>query len=344
MRKSIMSQSGTGTSLPPAASWLSLEKLARIELSSEDPHHPFEHTLSTDRAHGWMSEPIGKLQLRNLIDRSGKQEYFDTIKLQIGFTFKGALRRLPDWLDGLGSTTAVQMLNGVAGAASADDPQIPSPSFQRLWTALREFRSERVSHFAASQKLCESPWIRAAWVSPLLEAAKLHRPRPVSISANDGSYESEPLFEPVFNWNNSSKPCFQLRLNEERVHELLRGKNTAVFAVDGVVVDRWSMDASGAFRGDRLLTCQKADQLSNLRPRSLSISCNGEPIETVDFATFGFDDSFLVFDLGTGSKVDLDEILQPNRDYALACDPDLNVAGATFVKGKGRSVSGLVGP
>jgi len=105
-----------------------------------------------------------KLQLRNLIDRSGKQEYFDTIKLQIEFTIKGALRRLPDWLDGLGSTTAVQMLIGNEDFTS-EDYGTSSPSFQRLWGTLREFRAGRVSHFAASQRLYESPWVRAAWVS-----------------------------------------------------------------------------------------------------------------------------------------------------------------------------------
>lgn len=289
-----------------------------------------------------MSAGVRKLQLRNLIDRSGKQEYFDTIKLQVGFTFKGALRRLPDWLDGLGSTTAVQMLIGTD--VTIDDFNASSPSFQRLWTTLHEFRAGRISHFVASQKLYESPWIRADWVSQLLEVAKLHRLRPVSISANDDSYNSEALFEPVFNWDSASKPCFQLRLNEERVYELLTGKNTAVFTVDGVVVDRWSIDANGAFRGSRLLTCQKAGQLSNLRPQSLSISCNGEPIETVDFGTFGFDDPFLIFDLGTGGKVDAREILQLNRDYALVCDTDLKIAGVTFVKGKGRSVYRLGRP
>ena len=36
-----------------------------------------------------MAAGVRKLQLRNLIDRSGKQEYFDTIKLQIGFTYQG---------------------------------------------------------------------------------------------------------------------------------------------------------------------------------------------------------------------------------------------------------------
>jgi hypothetical protein len=289
-----------------------------------------------------MAAGARKLQLRNLIDRSGKQEYFDTIKLQIGFTINGALRRLPDWLDGLGPTTAVQMLIGMD--PTSEDFNTASPSFQRLWTTLREFRAGQISQFAASQRLYESPWVRAAWISQLLEAAKLHRPRRVSTSGSEASYGSEPLFEPVFNWDYTSKPCFQLRLNEERVAELLMGRNTAVFTVDGVVVDRWSMDASGSFRGSRLLACQKAGQLSNLRPQSLSISCNGEPIETLDFSTFGFDDPFLIFDLGTGRRVDANEILRPNRDYALVCDPDLNVADVTFVKGKGRSAYRLGRP
>src|SRR5450759_2300657 len=42
-----------------------------------------------------------RLKLRNLIDRYGAQEYFDTLKLQFGFTFRGAVRKLPQWLDGL---------------------------------------------------------------------------------------------------------------------------------------------------------------------------------------------------------------------------------------------------
>ena len=92
-----------------------------------------------------MAAGVRKLQLRNLIDRSGKQEYFDTIKLQIGFTYKGALRRLPDWLDGLGSTTAVQILSGTD--STLEDSDVSSLSFKRLWTALRDYRSQRISFF-----------------------------------------------------------------------------------------------------------------------------------------------------------------------------------------------------
>lgn len=286
-----------------------------------------------------MAAGVRKLQLRNLIDRSDKQEYFDTIKLQIGFTYKGALRRLPDWLDGLGSTTALQVLIG--SDVTLEDFDTSSRSFRRLWTTLREFRAGRISIHVASQILRESPWIRASWVTPLLEVAQLHRPRAIPVSADA---ISESLCDPVFNWDTASKPRIQLKLNEERIYELLTGKSTAAFAVDGVVVDRWSMEASGGFRGSRLLACEKAGQPPNLRPLSLSISCNGEPIESIDLAALGLDEPFLIFDLTTGAKVDVNELLNPNRDYAVVCDADMNVPGSPFGKGRGRSAFRLSRP
>src|SRR6201986_353053 len=42
-----------------------------------------------------LAAGVQKLKLRNLIESDGKQEYFDTLKLQVGFTFKGVARRLP---------------------------------------------------------------------------------------------------------------------------------------------------------------------------------------------------------------------------------------------------------
>lgn len=94
----------------------------------------------------------------------------------------------------------------------------------------------------------------------------------------------------------------------------------------------------------RLLACQKTGQPPNLRPQSFSISCNGEPIESIDLAGFGLDEPFLIFDLSNGAKVDANEVWEPNRDYALVCDGDMTVAGAQFAKGRGRSVFRLSRP
>src|SRR6516164_5181336 len=70
VRKSIMYQTGTGTNLPSVDSWLPLEKLARIELSSEDPDHPFEHALRTDTAQGWMASTPGPQIIRLCFDEA----------------------------------------------------------------------------------------------------------------------------------------------------------------------------------------------------------------------------------------------------------------------------------
>ena len=70
-----------------------------------------------------------RLELRNLIDRYGAQEYFDTLKLQFGFTRCGAKRRLPEWLDGLGLPVAIRILTG----ADPDYGELKSNSFSDLW-------------------------------------------------------------------------------------------------------------------------------------------------------------------------------------------------------------------
>ena len=54
-----------------------------------------------------------KLRLRNAIHWQGSQEYFTTIKLQFAFTYRGARRRLAEWLVGLGEPVAIQALRGV---------------------------------------------------------------------------------------------------------------------------------------------------------------------------------------------------------------------------------------
>jgi len=95
-----------------------------------------------------MGAGARKLALRNLIEQDGKQEYFDTLKLQIGFTVQGAIRRMPEWLDGLGHTTAVKLLNGF-GSDSAS-LYLASASFQELWQTLRDFRADRISSSTAS--------------------------------------------------------------------------------------------------------------------------------------------------------------------------------------------------
>jgi len=67
MRKTIspdMSERSAG--FEPA--WLDLERLARVEVSSEDPAHPVEEALRTGRASGWRAGASGPQTLRLCFD------------------------------------------------------------------------------------------------------------------------------------------------------------------------------------------------------------------------------------------------------------------------------------
>ena len=68
MRKTIFPP----TSMPfagPEPAWLDLERLARVEVSSEDPEHPVEEALRMGRPSGWRAGASGAQTLRLCFDQ-----------------------------------------------------------------------------------------------------------------------------------------------------------------------------------------------------------------------------------------------------------------------------------
>jgi hypothetical protein len=59
VRKSIISTPETGLKVSPAGSWFDLDTVARVELSSEDPKHPFEEALRVETPLGWKAAVPG---------------------------------------------------------------------------------------------------------------------------------------------------------------------------------------------------------------------------------------------------------------------------------------------
>ncbi len=229
-----------------------------------------------------------RLQVRKLIDRYGTQEYFETLKLQIGFTLKGAVRRLPEWLDGQGPPTAVQILNG--SKFEFIELDLEARGFTKLWKTLQDYRRGRVSEEYTSSVLGSAPWVRSSWVPDLIKAARLRLNRATFSSAPTELANEivEPLCEPILHWDYPHKPRLILRLNEERFCDLLVGFDTATFAVDDRVVDRWTAQEGGGWRGKRELPCQpEGVSKSNLRPRLLSISSGDTPIIEMDLSDSG---------------------------------------------------------
>ena len=68
MRKSTISGFGASGGLSAAGSWLNLEQVAIVELSSEEPQHPFEQALKADATEGWKASAPGPQLIRLLFD------------------------------------------------------------------------------------------------------------------------------------------------------------------------------------------------------------------------------------------------------------------------------------
>jgi hypothetical protein len=284
-----------------------------------------------------------RLKLRNLIDRYGAQEYFDTLKLQFGFTHRGAVRKLPQWLDGLGIPIAVKILTGV----ELEYGDLSSSAFTDLWKALQEFRRNRISEAYTSVLLQASPWIRPEWTAELMTAAKLRLPRPQSPSDSPESldHSNEAVCELHLRWEYPSKPQLSLRLNEEQIYEILGESDVALFTIDGQKVDRWTAQEGGGWRGMRELPCQPQGAKPNLRPKRLSISSGGTLLHEVDLFEMGVGEPLLAFDLNLGIQVSLTSRFDPRRTYALICDPDLSAPDAMQLsKLKDRTAYRLASP
>jgi hypothetical protein len=63
VRKSIVSPAAA-TNAPIKDLWRDLERIARVEISSEDPQYPIEHALGRAEATGWRAAETGPQLIR----------------------------------------------------------------------------------------------------------------------------------------------------------------------------------------------------------------------------------------------------------------------------------------
>jgi hypothetical protein len=274
-----------------------------------------------------MAAGARQLNLRNVIHRYGTQEYFDTLKLQFGFTYRGAVRRLADWLDGLGVPIAVRVLTG----SESEYCDLASASFTELWSALRNFRHGDLAEEYVRALLQRSPWSRPEWSTELLKAAKLRAERSATVQtspAHTPQSVAEPLCEPLLRWPTGGKPQFLLRLNNDRIIETLGESSTAVFTIDGRVIARWALQEDGTWRGSRELPCQPEAAPPNLRPKLLTISANGAIADEIDLIELGLSEPLLVFELASGRLVSRTSKLNARQDCAFICDRDFSLSTA----------------
>jgi hypothetical protein len=86
MRKSIVSPSAT-TATPISDVWRDLERIARVEISSEDQQFPIEHALGKKETTGWKAAETGPQLIRLHFD-----EPLTIKRMQLHFVDKAAER------------------------------------------------------------------------------------------------------------------------------------------------------------------------------------------------------------------------------------------------------------
>lgn len=278
------------------------------------------------------------LNVRNAFDIEGTQQWFTTVKLQFGFTSRGAKSRLAEWLVGLGQPAVVQYLNGEVGFT-----QLKSRSFGAMWTALRQLRQERISEIEARQTLMKSPWVKEHWIDDLLKEAQAKVDilgRDTWTGAELGSRETkttQEVFCPIeavsLDWKPGSVPRLMFDLDCAAIESRLSATDTSElnFFIDGQYLCRWVRQKDGSWNGRAKIAAEPDSRVSqpNLSPKALTVrSRSDEPVIEWDFADSDLCTDVVVFDLDLSRIVDFGvERLAGNRHYAILCDRDCIIQG-----------------
>lgn len=280
------------------------------------------------------------LGLRNVLDIEGTQQWFLTIKLQFGFTFRGAKRNLSKWLVNLGQPHAVCYLLG-EGAVQ----QLGSESFSSLWRALKQYRRSLIGAREVKDVLLESPWILPGWIDDLLKEAKARIAAlgtgegiatPVSVHEEEAIEEKTcPISAISLDWPHTRAPRLVLQLNKTSIVEVLDlcEVTEADLVVDGSRIARWLQQGDGSWIGPDRIYAEPDRQANqpNLSPRVLSIeSRSGEVLLEWELADSGILEEVLLFDMQRGRLPEAGfTALDPNRTYVILCDTSCEVERCT---------------
>jgi hypothetical protein len=136
MRKKIVSRSSKGPVSTDHA-WLDLERLARVEITSEETGYPIESALTSGDGPGWLASETGKQTIRLLFDepqplghihlvfeeerrerthefvlrwsKDGGRSYREILRQQYTFSPPGATREVEDYTVNLDGVTALEL-------------------------------------------------------------------------------------------------------------------------------------------------------------------------------------------------------------------------------------------
>ena len=282
-----------------------------------------------------ISDAARALNLRNAMDIEGTQQWFVTIKLQFGFTRRGAENRLAEWLVNLGSPHAVQYLNG-----ESEFPELISRSFQSLWKALTQYRQGLIDDMQVRDVLRSNPWVKSRWVDDLLKQAKAKIATLgtgiLDIQPTDTDVQTEeccPLLDIRLKWPPNETPLIGFKLDRVTIEEQVSDESVTEldFYIDGSRICRWIRQRDGSWAGpdDIYVKPDNSKRLPNLNPQVFTVQTrSGDALLEWDFSDSGLLDETIIFDLKDERMLEVGfEQLQPDRSYAIVCDRDCEIQG-----------------
>ena len=285
-----------------------------------------------------IEDAVRALNLRHAMDIEGTQKWFITLKLQFGFTYRGAKNRLAEWLVNIGRPHAAQYLNGESELSS-----LTSQSFKSLWRALTQYRRGLISETEIRSTLELSPWVHPQWIDTLLKEAKA-RLETLGIGdwhdQDDGATpESDieddlcPITQVTLHWPCGTTPRLRFELDRQVIQNLLQDSEVTEldFYIDGRKIARWLRQEDRSWSGVESLYGEPDNQARNpnLRPQLLTVRPrSGETLIEWDLIDSGLALDVLVFDLDRERLIKVgQERLELNHHYAIVCDRNCRIDG-----------------
>jgi len=181
--------------------------ISKLNWSAIDRHRLFTSNSQPTQFHKILLEKSAQqLQMRHAFGVEGTFQWFSTGYLQIGFTKKGFLARLPEWLSASQhATTAIETLCSNSSSGSR--------TFRELWNSLRDYRLKRINKEIIRKRLHDSCWVIPDWHDEIIECAK-KRPHLGTGIGNPENTEQRDIFlsQPRLVFSSQRAPEFHLEV------------------------------------------------------------------------------------------------------------------------------------
>ena len=256
------------------------------------------------------------LNLRHVFGIDGLQNWFDSVYLQFGFTYRGFIRRLPEWLVGQGGTQAIQQLL---------DGLMKSDTFRSLWDALRNYRRKNIKVEQMKAQLAGNPWILPDWIDELLiqATARIELGEGTEAAGVDASENVEPFVtQPILRWDPPKVPQFLSYVSNIVQFDL--SEPIYYIMINGQVYTQLERNDDGFY------TMNPSEEIA--LPTTLPIlvatliSSTGQVIASNTLTLWDTYDGISVFRSASGKRIDAwQDMMRSEVSYFIVTIPDVTI-------------------